>query len=388
MCTRRSFLAASLAGMTATGASLPLLRWGLSPSEGMLDRDGPLAPEVRALLERHLRLWEDSSPLNLQGLRAQNPEWDFMSRTFLALAFACAGLREPNPRYLRAIDRIIEDTLATEASRGMHHFLLPYSKRAPFADPGGRSLFIDGEIAVMMGCRRLLQDTPRWQAPFAERIRFIDESLSRGPIGSGESYPDECWSFCNSFGLLALRMSEALDGDSHRERIDTWLHMAREHLIDPTTGLLVSSYSWDGRHLDGPEGSSLFLTAHNLRLLDPALGVEQYARGKQALGRSFLGFGFSREWPTSWVGPTDIDSGPIVPILQGSPSASGFMILAARSFCDEPTFRSLVSALHLVGVPKTTDGARRFLSSNAIGDAVITYGLVAGPVFAEIAQRC
>jgi hypothetical protein len=64
------------------------------------------------------------------------------------------------------------------------------------------------------------------------------------------------------------------------------------------------------------------------------------------------------------------------------------MILAARSFNDEPTFRSLVSALNLVGVPKTTHGARRFLASNAIGDAVITYALVAGPLFAEIAQRC
>ena len=386
MWTRRALLTATLGGVATVSATAPLLRWGLGPSAEMLHSDGPLDATVKALLERHIRLWEQEVPLadEMASLRRMNPEWDFMGRTFLVLALACAALRAPDPRYLRTIDRILEDTLATERARGIHHFLLSYSKRAPFRDPDGRSLFIDGEIAVMLGARRLVEEQGRWRTHFQQRIDPIRESLSRGPIGSAESYPNECWTFCNSFGLVALRMSEALDGTSHRDRIDEWLRMAKKHLVDPVTGLLVSSYTWDGRPLDGPEGSSLFLAAHNLKLIDPHFAADQYARAREALGGSFLGFGFSREWPASWVGPTDIDSGPIVPLLHGSPSASGFMILAARSFSDEVTFRSLVSAVHLVGLPTETDGARRFRVSNYIGDAVITYGLVAGPLFAQI----
>jgi len=389
MWTRRALLTATLGTAATASASVPALNWALGPSAAMRSQEGALDPMVRTLLERHLRLWEADGSIDEEThrLRRMNPEWDFMGRTFVVLALACAALREPDPRYLPAIDRILEDTLATERAHGMHHFLMSYSKRAPFRDPAGRSLFLDGEIAVMIGARRLLADDPTWRARFEERIRPIRASLARGPIGSAESYPDECWTFCHSYGLVALRMSEVLDGASHRDRIDTWLQKAKAQLIDPQTGLLVSSYTWDGRPLDGPEGSSIFLTVHNLALVDPDFAADQYRRARAALGRSFLGFGFSREWPTTWVGPTDIDSGPIVPILQGSPSASGFMILASRSFADRPTFRSLVSAVRLVGLPVQKDGATRFLASNQIGDAVITYGLIAGPLFAEIAQR-
>ncbi len=351
----------------------------------MLATSGPIDPTIEALLERHLRLWEGEGPLpsDIHSMRRMNPEWDFMGRTFVVLALVCAGLRAPNPRYIPAIDRIIADTIAVEAEKGSLHFLLPYAMAQAFEDPSGRSLFLDGEIATMMGARRVLS-SGRWKPEFEARIRMIEASLQRGPIHSAESYPNECWTFCNTFALVALRMSEALDNADHSDLIDGWMQGAKSHLIDPKTGLLVSSYTWRGQPLDGPEGSSIFLSAHNLRLVDPDFAADQYDRARAELGRSFLGFGFAKEWPSSWVGPMDIDSGPIVPILHGSPSASGLMIMAARSFGDERTLSSLIASLNLVAIPTETDGARKFAMGNHVGDAVITYGLLAGPLFAEI----
>jgi hypothetical protein len=45
--------------------------------------------------------------------RQTNPEWDFMSRTFLVLSLANLALESPaaSARYLTSIDRIIDDTL-------------------------------------------------------------------------------------------------------------------------------------------------------------------------------------------------------------------------------------------------------------------------------------
>src|SRR5262245_51856974 len=99
---------------------------------------------------------------------------------------------------------------------------------------------------------------------------------------------------------------------------------ARERLIDPKTGLRVSSYRLDGTAHDGPEGSSIFLAATMLQLVDGDFAADQYRRARCELGRNVLGFGFAREWPASWSGPIDIDSGMIVPIVGASPGASGF----------------------------------------------------------------
>ena len=388
MLTRRSLLTGSLGSLLAAGASGPVLRWGMGPASSMLADTGPLDPTIEALLERLLRLWETEGPLpaEIASMRSMNPEWDFMGRTFTVLALACAHLRDPNPRYLPAIDRIITDTVRAEANEGMHHFLMSYSLWGQFHDPKGRSLFLDGEIAAMMGARRILQDD-RWKPEFETRILAIRGSLERGPIGSAESYPNECWTFCNTFGLVALRMAEVLDGRDHSKPIRAWLSGAKRHLVDQDTGLLVSSYTWDGQVKDGPEGSSIFLSARNLQLIDPDFAADQYQRARDSLGRSVLGFGFSREWPTSWVGPMDIDSGPIVPIIEGSPSASGLMIMAAKTFGDKQTLSALIASLNLVAFPTETDGARKFALGNHVGDAVITYGLLAGPLFKEIAHK-
>src|SRR5262245_58591219 len=106
-----------------------------------------------------------------------------------------------------------------------------------------------------------------------------------------------------------MRVADAVDGSDHREFGRRWVARARERLVDARTGLLVSSYRLDGTLLDGPEGSSIFLAAYMLQLVDGDFAADQYRRARHELGRNVLGFGFAREWPASWKGPVDIDSG-------------------------------------------------------------------------------
>jgi hypothetical protein len=98
--------------------------------------------------------------------------------------------------------------------------------------------------------------------------------------------------------------------------------------------LLVSSYSFGGVPQDGPEGSSIWMVAHNLLIVDRPFAEDQYRRAKTELAANVLGFGYAREWPKTWEGPMDVDSGPIVPALGISPGSSGLALIGASMFGD------------------------------------------------------
>lgn len=118
-----------------------------------------------------------------------------------------------------------------------------------------------------------------------------------------------------------------------------------------------------------------------LRLVDPALAREQYALARAALGRDLLGFAWATEWPSGVEGAVDIDSGPIVPLMRASPSSSGLALLAARSFGDDRFSDALAASLGLAAIPDDAPDGRRFLASNALGDAVVLAGLTCGPLW-------
>jgi hypothetical protein len=373
---------------------LPCLRFVYrSPPEALRTRAGGLSPLARSLLDRQIALWSASGPpqRELARMRASNPEWDLMSRTFLALALANAALREPARRdaLVAVIDRVIDDTLARERAQGQRHFLLRYASASRFVDPSQRSVFVDGELALMIAARRTLRDdSPRLREELAVRTQQIKSQMERGPIGSAESYPDECWTFCNTVALAALRASDVLDHTEHRALTQRWLANARRTLVDPATGMLVSSYTLDGRVRQGPEGSSIYMAAHGLALVDPAWADDQYRRAKAHLQREWLGFGFAREWPAvSDRASADIDSGPTVPWVGANAGASGLALLGAASFDDHRAYAGLVASLDLAAFPVIEDGTRRYAASNAVGDAVLLYSLVEGPLWNELRSR-
>jgi hypothetical protein len=349
-----------------------------------------VAPEALAMAAHHLALWSDPALMEreVKRMRASNAEWDFMGRTYLVLAFANMALREPSQKepLLTAMDRIIQETLSREKGGGIYYFLMDYAKDGNFREKG-RSLFQDGEIALMLGARRFVSEKEEYKALMAQRTKQVFASMSKGPLLCGESYPNECWTFCNVIGLVALRMADALDGTDHRDFIGRWLQTARAKLIHDETGLLVSSFSLDGYRQDGPEGSSIWMIAHGLQVLDPEFAVDQYRRAKAELAGSFLGFGYAREWPESWKGPMDIDSGPIVPLLEISAGSSGLAILGASAFADEEYLGRLLSSLEFGGFPMKDKGRMWYAASNQVGDAVLLYALVQGPLWREVESR-
>jgi hypothetical protein len=345
-------------------------------------------PDERALRSAQLALWEDPERRaeTIDRMRGANAEWDFMGRTFLVLSLADRAIAEPEneARYLAVIDRVVEETLRLEEERGQTHFLMGYVHNGPFVDASGRSVFVDGEIAMMLAARQRVREDERWRAPLADRIALISAQMERGPAMSAESYPDECWTFCNTLALAAIRTSDSVTGDDHSALLRGWVEHARANLVDERTGLLVSSYTHGGRHLDGPEGSSIFLVAHALRVIDPAFAEDQYERARRELGASFVGFGWAREWPASWEGPSDIDSGPIVPVVGASAGASGMALLGAASFGDEEYLDRLHRSLALAAFPVHGEGELRYAASNQVGDAVLLYALSEGALWDSV----
>lgn len=380
-----------LLGLTALG--LGALIW--LPCVHLLFQPDDRVDRARALAAHQLRLWQDPAAraAEIDKLRASNAEWDFMARTYLVLALSNLALSEPaagRERRLVIIDRIIDETLRLEREEGLYFFLMSYARERPFVHQPPRSLFLDGEIALMLGARCVVENRPAYRALVRERVAAMTSRMRAGPVRCAESYPDECWTFCNTVALAAIRIADVLDGTDHGALLADWVRTARRRLVDRETGLLISSFHLNGARRDGPEGSSIWMAAHCLQLVDPAFARDQYRRARVELGRSILGFGYAREWPPSSVGPVDIDSGPVVPLLEASPASSGLALVAAASFGDVAFYDQLRASLDFAAFPVERDGRRRYAASNQVGDAVMLYAMTlrqGATVWGEVARR-
>lgn len=344
-----------------------------------------------ALLRTQMQRWDSSHGSRATEMRQVNPEWDFMARTFTVLALANRALALPDeaPERARAvatIDRIVASTLTLDAERGAAHFTLPYLQQGRFHNQGQRSLFIDGEILMMLAARDLVAANDSHLPEMKRRAQLIRAQMEAAPLLSGESYPDECWTFCNTTALAALRLFDAARHRDHSELASQWVEVAKRRLVEPSTGLLVSSFRYDGSWLDGPEGSSLWMSAHNLRLIDRDFANDQYHRARAQLAIQLLGFGFAREWPQALPGHLDVDSGPVVPLLDASAGSSGLALLAAASFNDQQYAQGLHRALQLAAFPIERNGGISFAAAGEMGDAVAAYATTEGALW-ELARK-
>jgi hypothetical protein len=319
-------------------------------------------------------------------MRRSNAEWDFMGRTFLVWSLGEMGLREPARarEFLPIIDQIIDETLRLERERGMNIFLMNYAKAPLYVEQPPRSLFVDGEIALMLAVRRLLEEKDEYRPLLEERIDVMIERMRRSKALAAESYPNECWMFDHMISLVAIRLSDYLDGHDHEGLVREWIGSAKKNLVDSQTGLLVSNFTTDGVRVEGPEGSSIWVVAHCLRLLDEEFARDQYQRARRELGREWMGFAWSREWPKSWRGRQDVDSGAVIPVLDVSAGGSGLAFIAARSFEDDDYFGKLQATLDFAAFPRSQDGKLKYCASNQVGDAALLYANVLGPIWEKI----
>ena len=394
-CLFRNTLPKLIALAVAAGIWLPCLHLFFKPNAAGFRASDGIAPKARMLAARHLNIWTDPElrRLELQKMQTNNPEWDFMSRTYFVLALSNMALRDPalKQQACEIIDVIIENTLRIEREKGINHFLLGYATTTgPWVMQPPRSQFIDGEIALMLAARRMVQEKPEYKPLLAERVELMIQRMRRSPVLCAESYPDECWIFCNTVSLAAIRMADALDGTDHSAFLAEWITTAKHRLLEPETGLLISAFGVNGTPAPcglSPEGSSIWMTCHMLQIVDDEFARDQYDRAKKELARSLLGFGYSREWPEGYTGWMDVDSGPVVPYFGASASASGLAIMGAAAFNDNDYFVQLLTSLNFAAFPTEKDGTLRYNAGNTVGDAVLLYAMTLGPLWDEVERR-
>lgn len=379
-------------GMAALGIGalvwLPCVHLVFAKNVSDFRQRDKLSPKAEQLANRQLQLWTEPAlrERELAKMRRSNAEWDFMGRTFFVWSLADMSLRNPAAKaeYLKVMDEIIEETLRLEKEHGMYFFLMPYARTTPYQLQPARSLFLDGEIAMMLGARRMVEEKPEYKPLLHERCAVMLERMEKSGLIFAESYPDECWTFDHAAALDAVRMMDVLDGEDHSEFIRRWVTMVKEKLVDPHTGIVISSYNTKGAPQDGPEGSSIYMIAHCLRLLDEDFARDQYQRAHKELAGRLAGFAWSREWPDSWRGGQDIDSGPIIPVLNISAGASGMAFIGASSFGDDAYLNSLATTLDFSAFPSRKQGRLKYCASNQVGDAALLYATVLGPIWEKV----
>jgi hypothetical protein len=319
-------------------------------------------------------------------MRASNAEWDFMGRSYLVWSLANMALRDPasKPLYLRTMDQVIDETLRLEKQEGMYFFLMPYARDRHYLVQPAHSLFLDGEIALMLASRRVVEEKPEYKSLLTERVNAIVERFQKNPRMLLESYPDECWMFDHCVALDATKMADYLDGSNHSALIRDWIAMAKQKLVHRESGLLISSFMTDGTPLAGPEGSSIWMVAHCLQLLDEDFARDQYRCARKELGEITLGFGYAHEWPKSWKGEANIDSGPIIPGFEISAGSSGMAFIGASTFDDGIFLRSLAATLDFAGFPSRSHGRLKYCASNQVGDAALLYAATLGPLWQKV----
>ena len=114
----------------------------------------------------------------------------------------------------------------------------------------------------------------------------------------------------------------------HADLFRRWERSAREHLIEPGSGLFYSALTLKGEEIHAPEGSTIWMGAYFLLPVLPELAREQYRQMKKKLTGRFACFRFGREWPVGSEGRWDIDSG-FTPMGMG-PASTGFALVASK----------------------------------------------------------
>ncbi len=343
--------------------------------------------DVRGQLDHFYWIWDSPERVREEQtrMRDQNPEWDLISRAFLGYSLANVALQYPAEREkaLEVLDRVIDDTVVVPWRK----FLLPYGNERAFVRQPASSIMVDGEVSLMIGLRRLVEDPDDYahRDVYREQIERCVAAIEDGPLLCAESYPDECWLWCTPLALCSIKIYDLLEGTDHSDLFKRWEAVARKSLVDPKYGLINSAVTLTGGVIHKPEGSTIWIGAYCLMPVAPAFAKEQYETMKAAMISPVLFLRYGREWPKGERGEWDIDSG-FTPFGMG-PASTGFALVTSKAMDDRDLFVRLLKLLELVGVPREEDGRVRYLSSNLVGDATFLLAKTTGPAWAEIERR-
>ncbi|OGF50845.1 MAG: hypothetical protein A2044_08400, partial [Candidatus Firestonebacteria bacterium GWA2_43_8] len=234
-----------------------------------------LAPKAKKLLNRQKIVWTDPvARQEIETIRKSNPEWDFMWRSYFVFSLSNIALRDPSYKAeaLQLMDSVIDDTISHIEKDGYQYFSMAYFSWNKFNDSKNtRTMFVDGEVALMLAGRRIVEDSPKYKKRYEEYRDAMLSRMQKDKIFSVESYPNEYWTYDHMVFFAALKIGDYIDKTDYSKHARKWLEMAKAKLLHKATGMFVSGYKDDAYALHGPEGSTLWLLTHFLRFQDSAL---------------------------------------------------------------------------------------------------------------------
>ncbi len=227
-----------------------------------------------------------------------------------------------------------------------------------------------GYFNFLLGLHRLASDDKTY-AELNDRITAsLIRHLSASRISLLYSYPGEIYPVDNCFVIGSIGLHRKVTGQDHSAVINRWSDFARKHYVDPKTKLLFQTINpLDGAPADEPRGSGTALGLFPLHYADPVLAEELYEGVKSSLAGTWAGFGVVREYPKSYSGKGDIDSGPV--IFGYGLSATGFTIAGAMRYNDKDFMSRLLATARLFGAPVERGNRYEYVSGGPLGNAIL-----------------
>jgi hypothetical protein len=304
-------------------------------------------------------------------------EWLFTSSMMSAMGFGQIVLARPDarakvlPRMEAALDAMLDGRTRTFEARawGMDALASTTAEPGSSADRGHAGYL--GYAGLALALHRYLEPASR----FAEReetiVAALDRRIVRSSTGFVETYPDEVYPVDNAAALGALALHALAVRRAPPPALTRGLLTFRTRAIDGETGLVVQALrSADAAPVDAPRASATALASYFLAFADVETSRALFRSLERRQYRTVLGFGGMLEYPPGrHAGPRDVGGGPI--LLGFGVSASGFALGASKIHGDRDMFRTLYASAHLFGAPLDADGARTYVASGPLGDAIL-----------------
>jgi hypothetical protein len=285
----------------------------------------------------------------------------------LAAAEIARQLPEHDPRQAEAFIQARVALQQIDSPAGRAPFSAQLSPRYGVFYTGWR-LYLRATYLRALGPARI---PPAEMTAFKRDCDSLAAAYAHSPTPMLPSYVGAAWPADNCVAIAALAIHDQLQSPRYHATITHWVQAARQRL-DPAFGAF--SHAADpvtGAPRGGVRGSSLALMSRVLLDVAPDLARAHY----QVLRTHFVAYRWGipgvREYPATYRGPADIDSGPL-PLGFGGP-ATVVGAAAARAHGDAVLADALLGTVEVAGIPLEWNGRRYLGGVVPVGDAFIAW---------------
>ncbi|WBA43488.1 hypothetical protein [Hymenobacter canadensis] len=345
----------------------------LSRQEYQSPADAELNKRVR-YLERVIREGAGAGT-DLAGINSQNPEWALFSLSFTAYALASRAQQQPALRPEAA--RYVAQAVAQALQPPIRSAFEPMAATASPIDTTGSVLYL-GHLNLMLGCLRQLDPATRYSGLHDTLSGALYRRYGRALGGCLESYAGQRWVPDNTVALASLALHSQLTGSPYHRAARRWVARARQHYLDPKTGVLASQVDAQGQPQEEARGSMVGWSIWFLARFDPEFARQQYQRYQQHFSTNLGVLRLYRERAGAYTTSAgDLDSGPL--LLGYSMPANAFAFADAVALHDQRNAQRLHRLIALgrrsVESPTELRYAVRFLDLpvSPLAEALLLY---------------